>query len=46
LKGEEKTLQLDQSMDWYKRLASVSPTNKEAPYSMGVIAWAKCIRLT
>jgi hypothetical protein len=41
LKGEEKTLQLDQSMDWYKRLASVSPTNKEAPYSMGVIAWAK-----
>jgi TonB family protein len=31
----------DEAMDWYKRLATVSPTNKEAPYSMGVIAWAK-----
>lgn len=33
--------QLDASMDWYKRLAAVDPTNKVAPYSMGVIAWAK-----
>lgn len=41
LKGEERTIRLDEAMDWYKRLAVVSPTNKEAPYSMGVIAWAK-----
>jgi TonB family protein len=41
LKGDEKLHKLDEAMDWYKRLASVSPTNKEAPYSMGVIAWAK-----
>ncbi len=33
--------QLDEAMDWYKRLAAVDPANKEAPYSMGVIAWAK-----
>ncbi len=33
--------QLDESMDWYKRLAAVDPANREAPYSMGVIAWAK-----
>lgn len=41
LSGEAKTPKLDEAMDWYKRLATVSPTNKEAPYSMGVIAWAK-----
>jgi TonB family protein len=41
LKGEEKMRKFDEAMDWYKRLATVSPTNKEAPYSMGVIAWAK-----
>jgi TonB family protein len=41
LKGDEKLHKLDEAMDWYKRLATVSPTNKEAPYSMGVIAWAK-----
>jgi len=41
LKGEEKLHKLDEAMDWYKRLATVSPTNKEAPYSMGVIAWSK-----
>jgi len=39
--GEEKPRKLDESMDWYKRLAAVVPTDKEAPYSMGVIAWAK-----
>lgn len=33
--------QLDEAMDWYKRLAAIDPANKEAPYSMGVIAWAK-----
>jgi hypothetical protein len=41
LKGDEKLHKLDEAMDWYKRLATVSPTNKEAPYSLGVIAWAK-----
>jgi len=41
LAGEEKIRKLDEAMDWYKRLAAVQPTNKEAAYSMGVIAWAK-----
>jgi hypothetical protein len=41
LTGEEKMRKYDEAMDWYKRLATVSPTNKEAFYSMGVIAWAK-----
>jgi len=41
LQGAERTIRLDEAMDWYKRLAVVSPTDKEAPYSMGVIAWAK-----
>jgi TonB family protein len=41
LQGEEKTRKLDESMDWYKRLAAVDPMNKEAPYSMGVITWTK-----
>jgi TonB family protein len=41
LAGEEKIRKLDEAMDWYKRLAAIDPTNKEAPYSMGVIAWAK-----
>jgi tetratricopeptide (TPR) repeat protein len=41
LTGEEKIRKLDEAMDWYKRLVAVDPTNKEASYSMGVIAWAK-----
>jgi TonB family protein len=41
MKGEERIRRFDEAMDWYKRLAAVAPTNKEAPYSMGVIAWAK-----
>jgi tetratricopeptide (TPR) repeat protein len=41
LQGEEKIRKLDDALDWYKRLAAIDPTNKEAPYSMGVIAWAK-----
>jgi TonB family protein len=41
LQGEEKFRKLDEALDWYKRLASVDPANKEAPYSIGVIAWAK-----
>lgn len=41
LKGEEKVRKLDEAMDWNQRLAAVDPTNKEAPYTMGVIAWTK-----
>jgi TonB family protein len=41
LQGEEKIHKLEDAMDWYKRLSSVDPSNKEAYYSMGVIAWAK-----
>jgi tetratricopeptide (TPR) repeat protein len=41
LTGDEKIHKLDEAMDWYKRLAAIDPTNKEALYSMGVIAWAK-----
>ncbi len=41
LKGEEKTRKFDEAMDWSQRLAAVDPANKEAPYTMGVIAWAK-----
>ncbi len=37
----EKIRKFDESRDWYKRLAAVDPTNKQAPYAMGVIAWAK-----
>jgi hypothetical protein len=39
--GDEKNRKLDEAMDWYKRLAALDPMNKEAPYSMGVIAWSK-----
>jgi TonB family protein len=39
--GEEKTRKLNEAEDWYKRLAAVDPANKEADYSLGVIAWAK-----
>jgi len=38
---EYNSHKLDEAMDWYKRLAAIDPTSKEAFYSMGVIAWAK-----
>jgi TonB family protein len=41
LPAEEKNRKFDEANDWYKRLAAADPANKEAPYSMGVIAWAK-----
>jgi TonB family protein len=41
MRPHEKLLMLDQSLEWYKRLAAVDPNNKEAYYSMGVIAWSK-----
>lgn len=38
---EEKNARLDKAADWYKQLAVVDPNEKEAFYSLGVIAWAK-----
>lgn len=38
---EQKMAKLDEAKKWYTRLAEVEPTNKEAFYSLGVIAWAK-----
>ena len=34
--------QLDEAAEWYKKLAEADPQNKEAYYTLGVIAWAKC----
>ena len=31
----------DEAMEWNKRMTIVDPANKEAYYSLGVIAWAK-----
>jgi tetratricopeptide (TPR) repeat protein len=38
---EQKMKKLDEAKEWYAKLAEVEPTNKEAFYSLGVIAWAK-----
>jgi TonB family protein len=38
---EEKMRKLDEARDWNTRLTVVDPTNKEAYYTLGVIAWAK-----
>jgi Tfp pilus assembly protein PilF len=38
---EQKMKKLDDSRQWYQRLAEVEPSNKEAYYSLGVIAWSK-----
>jgi tetratricopeptide (TPR) repeat protein len=38
---EQKMKKLDEAKEWYSKLAEVEPTNKEAFYSLGVIAWAK-----
>ncbi|HZT32027.1 MAG TPA: tetratricopeptide repeat protein [Bryobacteraceae bacterium] len=32
---------LDEAKQWYERLISVNPQNKEAYYTLGVIAWTK-----
>ncbi len=37
----EKMKKLDEAREWYLRLAEVNPRNKDAFYSLGVIAWAK-----
>ncbi len=32
---------LDEAAEWYEKLIEVDPKNKEAYYSLGVIAWSK-----
>lgn len=38
---EQKTRQFDAARSWYEKVVAVDARNKEAWYSMGVIAWAK-----
>ena len=38
---DQKVKKLEESQDWYQRLAVADPKNKEAFYSLGVIAWTK-----
>lgn len=38
---EKKLEKFDDATKWYKRLIEADPKNKEAYYSLGVIAWAK-----
>jgi Tfp pilus assembly protein PilF len=38
---DQKMAKLDEAQQWYVKLAAVNPSNKEALYSLGVIAWAK-----
>jgi tetratricopeptide (TPR) repeat protein len=32
---------MDQAMEWYKKVIAINPKNKEAYYTMGVIAWSQ-----
>jgi len=41
LTGDKKVEKFDEAAKWYKKLIDVDPKNKEAYYSLGVIAWAK-----
>jgi len=41
LPPDQKVQKLDEAAKWYHKLIDVDPTNKEAFYSLGVIAWAK-----
>lgn len=34
----------DEATEWYKKLIEVSPANKEAYYTLGVIAWTKAFQ--
>jgi tetratricopeptide (TPR) repeat protein len=38
---DQRMAKLDEARQWYQKLAEVNPKNKEAFYSLGVIAWAK-----
>jgi tetratricopeptide (TPR) repeat protein len=41
LQGDAKTAKLDEARDWNQKLIQADPKNKEAYYSLGVIAWSK-----
>ena len=41
LTGDKKVEKFDEAAKWYKKLIEADPKNKEAFYSLGVIAWAK-----
>jgi tetratricopeptide (TPR) repeat protein len=41
LQGDEKIKKLDEARDWNLKLIEADPKNKEAYYSIGVIAWSK-----
>ncbi len=41
LPPDKKLDKLDEAAKWYKKLIEADPKNKEAYYSLGVIAWAK-----
>ena len=41
LSGDEKNAKLDEARDWNQKLIQADPKNKEAYYSLGVIAWSK-----
>jgi tetratricopeptide (TPR) repeat protein len=41
LPPDKKLEQLDEAVKWYKKLIDVDAKNKEAYYSLGVIAWAR-----
>jgi tetratricopeptide (TPR) repeat protein len=41
LPPEEKVKKFDEAAEWHKKLIAVDPSNKEAYYSLGVIAWGK-----
>jgi len=36
-----KVKKLEEAQEWYKKLSEANPRNKEAFYSLGVIAWTK-----
>jgi tetratricopeptide (TPR) repeat protein len=37
----QKVKKLEEAQEWYKKLSEANPKNKEAFYSLGVIAWTK-----
>jgi tetratricopeptide (TPR) repeat protein len=41
LQGDAKVAKLNEARDWNLKLIQVDPKNKEAYYSLGVIAWSK-----
>ncbi len=41
LQGDAKMAMLDEAKDWNMKLIQADPKNKEAYYSLGVIAWSK-----